>query len=100
MWRSEYLGKGAGRCYCWLRDAAFTLLALANGGYHAEAGEWQKWLRCAVAGSARQVQTLYGVADERQLDEQEIPWLAGYEKTSPVRIGNAASNQIQLDISI
>jgi GH15 family glucan-1,4-alpha-glucosidase len=84
--------------YCWLRDAAFTLLALANGGYHAEASEWQKWLRRAVAGSARQVQTLYGVAGERQLDEQEIPWLAGYERSSPVRIGNAASNQIQLDI--
>jgi GH15 family glucan-1,4-alpha-glucosidase len=84
--------------YCWLRDAAFTLLALANAGYHAEASEWQKWLRRAVAGSARQVQTLYGVAGERQLDEREIPWLAGYERSSPVRIGNAASTQIQLDI--
>ncbi|HKS74371.1 MAG TPA: glycoside hydrolase family 15 protein [Terriglobales bacterium] len=84
--------------FCWLRDAAFTLLALANAGYHSEAAEWQSWLRRAVAGSPEQVQTLYGVAGERQLDEQQIPWLAGYEKSSPVRIGNAASNQIQLDI--
>jgi GH15 family glucan-1,4-alpha-glucosidase len=77
--------------YCWLRDATFTLLALMNAGYYGEAREWENWLRRAVAGSADQVQIMYGVAGERQLDEHEIPWLAGYEASSPVRVGNAAS---------
>jgi GH15 family glucan-1,4-alpha-glucosidase len=84
--------------YCWLRDATFTLLALMGGGYYDEASKWQKWLRRAVAGTPDQVQIMYGVAGERQLDEREIPWLAGYEGASPVRVGNAASKQLQLDI--
>ncbi len=84
--------------YCWLRDATLTLLALMGGGYYQEASEWQKWLRRAIAGSPEQVQIMYGVAGERQLDEWEIPWLAGYGGATPVRVGNAASTQLQLDI--
>ena len=84
--------------YCWLRDTTFTLLALANGGYFDEAVSWQDWLLRALAGSPDQVQIMYGIKGERQLLEWEVPWLAGYEKSSPVRIGNAAAMQVQLDI--
>ncbi|GAC1437805.1 MAG: glycoside hydrolase family 15 protein [Terriglobales bacterium] len=84
--------------FCWLRDATFTLLALMHAGYYDEAAEWQNWLLRAVAGSPDQVQIMYGVAGERHLLEWEVPWLAGYQEASPVRVGNAASNQVQLDI--
>ncbi|HLY07633.1 MAG TPA: glycoside hydrolase family 15 protein [Rhizomicrobium sp.] len=84
--------------YCWLRDATFTLLAFMNAGYMEEAVAWQDWLLRAIAGSPQQIQTLYGVAGERRLDEWTIPWLPGYEKSAPVRIGNAAAMQLQLDI--
>ncbi|MGB6194386.1 MAG: glycoside hydrolase family 15 protein [Terracidiphilus sp.] len=84
--------------YCWLRDTTFTLLALVNAGYTEEAVAWQDWLLRALAGSPDQVQILYGVKGERQLVEWEIPWLAGYEKSRPVRVGNAAAEQVQLDI--
>jgi GH15 family glucan-1,4-alpha-glucosidase len=84
--------------YCWLRDATFTLLALMNGGYYDEAKAWHDWLLRAVAGSPDQVQVLYGVHGERNLMEWEVPWLAGYENSKPVRIGNAASEQMQLDV--
>ncbi len=84
--------------YCWLRDTTFTLLALVNAGYTEEAVAWQDWLLRALAGSPDQVQILYGVKGERQLIEWEIPWLAGYEKSQPVRVGNAACEQLQLDI--
>jgi GH15 family glucan-1,4-alpha-glucosidase len=84
--------------FCWLRDAAFTLHALLNAGYVKEATEWQNWLVRAVAGSPSQVQSLYGLAGERQLTEMEIGWLPGYQGSRPVRIGNAASGQLQLDI--
>jgi GH15 family glucan-1,4-alpha-glucosidase len=84
--------------YCWLRDSTFTLLALMNGGYYKEAEAWGDWLLRAVAGSPEQVQIMYGIRGERHLLEWEVPWLAGYEKSSPVRIGNAAAEQLQLDI--
>ena len=84
--------------YCWLRDTTFTLLALANGGYFEEAKAWQDWLLRALAGSPDQVQIMYGLKGERQLVEWEAGWLAGYEDSQPVRIGNAASLQVQLDI--
>jgi GH15 family glucan-1,4-alpha-glucosidase len=84
--------------YCWLRDATFTLLAFLNAGYREEADDWQNWLLRAVAGSPEQVHSMYGVAGERRLDEWEVPWLPGYHGASPVRIGNAASGQMQLDI--
>ncbi len=84
--------------YCWLRDTTFTLLALANGGYFEEAKAWQDWLLRALAGSPDQVQIMYGLKGERQLVEWEAGWLAGYENSQPVRIGNAASLQVQLDI--
>jgi GH15 family glucan-1,4-alpha-glucosidase len=84
--------------YCWLRDATFTLLALMNAGYKDEATEWQKWLIRAVGAEASQLQTLYGLAAERQVSETEIPWLAGYRNSRPVRIGNKAGRQFQLDI--
>jgi GH15 family glucan-1,4-alpha-glucosidase len=84
--------------YCWLRDTTFTLLALANAGYYEEAAAWQDWLLRALAGSPDQIQIMYGLKGERQLFEWEVSWLAGYENSSPVRIGNAASNQVQLDI--
>ena len=84
--------------YCWLRDATFTLLALMNSGYRHEADEWRTWLRRAVAGSAQQVQIVYGLAGERRLLESTIPWLPGYENSRPVRVGNAAAGQLQLDI--
>jgi GH15 family glucan-1,4-alpha-glucosidase len=84
--------------YCWLRDSTFTLLALANGGYFREAAAWQDWLLRALAGSPEQVQIMYGLKGERQLDEWEAGWLSGYRNSVPVRIGNAAAVQVQLDI--
>jgi GH15 family glucan-1,4-alpha-glucosidase len=84
--------------YCWLRDSTFTLLAMMNGGYYKEAEAWGDWLLRAVAGSPEQVQIMYGIRGERHLLEWEVPWLAGYEMSSPVRIGNAAAEQLQLDI--
>jgi GH15 family glucan-1,4-alpha-glucosidase len=84
--------------YCWLRDATFTLLSFMFGGYYEEARAWQQWLLRAIAGSPDQVQIMYGIAGQRFLPEREIPWLTGYENSKPVRIGNAASEQLQLDI--
>jgi GH15 family glucan-1,4-alpha-glucosidase len=84
--------------YCWLRDATLTLLALMDAGYYEEASAWREWLVRAVAGSPEQMQIMYGLAGERRLTELEIPWLAGYEGSRPVRIGNAASTQLQLDV--
>src|SRR5204863_9169313 len=84
--------------FCWLRDATFTLLALMHAGYQDEAQAWGAWLRRSVAGTPSQVQTLYGLAGERWLMEWEVPWLAGYGGAKPVRIGNAASAQLQLDV--
>jgi GH15 family glucan-1,4-alpha-glucosidase len=84
--------------FCWLRDATYTLYALMNAGYLDESRAWREWLLRAIAGSASQMQIMYGVQGERQLEEYEIPWLAGYENSKPVRIGNAASNQFQLDV--
>ena len=84
--------------YCWLRDATFTLLALMNAGYFQEARAWRDWLLRAAAGSADQVQIMYGIRGERNLMEWEVDWLAGYEGSKPVRIGNAASEQLQLDV--
>jgi GH15 family glucan-1,4-alpha-glucosidase len=84
--------------YCWLRDATFTLRAFMHGGYYEEAKAWQQWLLRAIAGSPEQVQIMYGIAGERYLPERELTWLSGYEDSKPVRIGNAASEQLQLDI--
>ena len=84
--------------YCWLRDATLTLLAFLHGGYVDEAKEWREWLLRAAAGSPGDLQIMYGVAGERRLTELELPWLSGYEGSAPVRIGNAASEQLQLDV--
>src|SRR5262245_38951568 len=84
--------------YCWLRDATFTLLAFMNLGYYEEAKAWRDWLLRAIAGSPRQIQIMYGVGGERWLPEQIVDWLPGYEKSAPVRIGNAAYRQLQLDV--
>jgi GH15 family glucan-1,4-alpha-glucosidase len=84
--------------YCWLRDTTFTLLALMNAGYFKEAEAWQDWLLRAIAGSPDQVQIMYGLYGEQQLIEWQANWLPGYENSQPVRIGNAASQQLQLDI--
>ncbi len=84
--------------YCWLRDATFTLLSLMHGGFYDEAQDWRLWLQRAVAGHPAQVQIMYGLAGERRLSELVLPWLPGYEGASPVRIGNAAADQFQLDI--
>jgi GH15 family glucan-1,4-alpha-glucosidase len=84
--------------YCWLRDATFTLLAFMHLGYYEEARAWRDWLIRAVAGSPDQVQIMYGVGGERWLPELIVPWLPGYENSSPVRIGNAAYQQLQLDV--
>jgi GH15 family glucan-1,4-alpha-glucosidase len=84
--------------YCWLRDATLTLLALLHCGHGAEAAAWQRWLLRAIAGDAADVQIMYGVAGERRLAEFEVPWLSGYEGSAPVRVGNAASEQLQLDV--
>jgi GH15 family glucan-1,4-alpha-glucosidase len=84
--------------YCWLRDAAFALHALMIGGYVEEARAWREWLLRAVAGKPSETQTLYGLAGERRLTEYDVPWLPGYEGAHPVRIGNAAFAQHQLDV--
>jgi carbohydrate kinase (thermoresistant glucokinase family) len=84
--------------YCWLRDATFTLMALASAGYDDEAQAWRQWLLRTVAGSPNQLQIMYGLSGERQLIEWEVPWLPGYQDAVPVRVGNAASAQLQLDV--
>jgi GH15 family glucan-1,4-alpha-glucosidase len=84
--------------YCWLRDATFTLYALLGAGFHDEARAWHEWLLRAAAGAPDDLQTMYGVTGERRLDEYEIPWLPGYEGAGPVRVGNAAVAQLQLDV--
>lgn len=84
--------------YCWLRDATLTLYALMMNGYHDEARAWREWLLRAVAGKASQLQIMYGVTGERRLTELVLDWLPGYENAAPVRIGNAASGQFQLDV--
>jgi GH15 family glucan-1,4-alpha-glucosidase len=83
---------------CWLRDATFTLLAMINAGFHREASAWRDWLLRAVAGEPSKLQIVYGVAGEHRLPEMELPWLPGYEGSSPVRIGNDAALQFQLDV--
>jgi GH15 family glucan-1,4-alpha-glucosidase len=84
--------------YCWLRDATLTLLALMDAGYFREAAAWRDWLLRAAAGSPDRVQIMYGLGGERLLHEWEVPWLPGYENSKPVRIGNAAHQQLQLDV--
>jgi len=84
--------------YCWLRDATFTLNALLLAGYDQEATGWREWLLRAVAGSPQDLQTLYSVTGVRRLDEQQLAWLPGYQNAAPVRVGNAASRQFQLDV--
>jgi GH15 family glucan-1,4-alpha-glucosidase len=84
--------------YCWLRDATFSLYALMLGGYDAEATAWRDWLLRAAAGAPDQLQIMYGPAGERRLPELELDWLPGYEGSRPVRVGNAASDQFQLDV--
>ncbi|HTV95649.1 MAG TPA: glycoside hydrolase family 15 protein [Steroidobacteraceae bacterium] len=84
--------------FCWLRDATFTLNALLLAGYIREATQWREWLLRAVAGSPKDLQILYGVTGVRRLDEYQIPWLPGYQGAAPVRVGNAASRQFQLDV--
>jgi len=84
--------------FCWLRDATLTLLALMNAGYLEEAQAWREWLSRAAAGKPNQLQIMYGIAGERRLTEWEVPWLPGYDKSSPVRVGNAAHTQLQLDV--
>lgn len=83
--------------FCWLRDATFTLLALMQAGYRREAEEWQAWLRRAVAGNAAQVQPLYGIYGDNRLEEMDVPWLSGFNGAAPVRVGNRAFGQTQLD---
>jgi glucoamylase len=84
--------------YCWLRDATLSLFALMHAGYTQEASEWRDWLQRSIAGDPAQIQIMYGLHGERRLDEWEVPWLAGYAGSKPVRIGNAASAQMQLDV--
>jgi GH15 family glucan-1,4-alpha-glucosidase len=84
--------------FCWLRDATLTLLALMNAGYYEEAIAWREWLLRAAAGAPSQLQIMYGLAGERRLTEYVVPWLPGYEGSTPVRIGNAAAVQLQLDV--
>jgi len=84
--------------YCWLRDATFTLLALMSAGYTDEAAAWRDWLVRAVAGRPEQIHIMYGIGGERRLTELELAWLPGFEASSPVRIGNAAHAQFQLDV--
>ena len=84
--------------YCWLRDSTLTLLALMNAGYYDEAQAWRDWLLRAAAGAPAQLQIMYGIAGERRLLEWEVPWLPGYENSLPVRLGNAAHGQLQLDV--
>jgi hypothetical protein len=84
--------------FCWLRDATLTLESLMRGGFYQEAMAWRNWLLRATAGDPSQMQIMYGAAGERRLDEWEVDWLPGYEGSSPVRIGNAAAGQFQLDV--
>ncbi|KPX32534.1 glycoside hydrolase family 15 protein [Pseudomonas ficuserectae] len=84
--------------YCWLRDATMTLLAFMNLGYFEEATAWRDWLLRSVAGNPEQIQIMYGVGGERRLQEYELPWLSGYENSLPVRVGNGAATQVQLDV--
>jgi GH15 family glucan-1,4-alpha-glucosidase len=84
--------------YCWLRDATLTLESLMRGGFHEEALAWRDWLLRAAAGDVSQLQIMYGPGGERRLDEWEVDWLPGYEGSKPVRVGNAASGQFQLDV--
>jgi GH15 family glucan-1,4-alpha-glucosidase len=84
--------------YCWLRDATFTLLSLMDAGYFEEAECWRDWLVRALAGEPAQVQIMYGLAGERRLPEWEVGWLPGYAQSKPVRIGNAAATQLQIDV--
>jgi GH15 family glucan-1,4-alpha-glucosidase len=84
--------------YCWLRDSSLTLQALLRSGFRGEAEDWRQWLLGAIAGAPEQLQILYSISGERWLPEHEIPWLAGFEDSRPVRLGNAASNQTQLDV--
>jgi GH15 family glucan-1,4-alpha-glucosidase len=84
--------------FCWLRDATLALAAMMRSGYSEEASAWRQWLLRAVAGDPADVQIMYGIAGERRLDERELPWLPGYEQSQPVRVGNAASSQLQLDV--
>ena len=84
--------------YCWLRDATFTLLALLKAGCVDDARSWRDWLVRAVAGEPSRLQIMYGLAGERRLPEYELPWLGGFEGSTPVRIGNGAADQVQLDV--
>jgi len=84
--------------YCWLRDATFTLTAFIQCGYTDEAAAWREWLLRAVAGKGSELHIMYGLAGERRLPEMELPWLPGYENSKPVRIGNGAYDQFQLDV--
>ncbi len=84
--------------YCWLRDASFTLQALLTNGFLAEARAWREWLLRAVAGDPSKLQIMYSVTGQRRLPELELPWLAGYEDSRPVRVGNGAADQLQLDV--
>jgi GH15 family glucan-1,4-alpha-glucosidase len=84
--------------FCWLRDAGFMVSSLVMGGFHQEATAWRDWLLRAIAGTPSQVQPLYGVSGERRIEEWEVPWLGGYGSAKPVRVGNAASAQFQLDL--
>ncbi|WP_295550478.1 glycoside hydrolase family 15 protein [uncultured Pseudacidovorax sp.] len=84
--------------YCWVRDSALTLYALLNAGYREEAQHWRQWLLRAVAGSPQQLQIMYGIGGERWLPEYELPWLAGFEGSRPVRVGNGAAGQMQIDV--
>jgi GH15 family glucan-1,4-alpha-glucosidase len=84
--------------YCWLRDAALALVAFMKAGFHEEAVAWRDWLLRAVAGKPKQHQIMYGIAGERRLLEWEVGWLEGYENSKPVRVGNAAATQLQLDV--
>jgi GH15 family glucan-1,4-alpha-glucosidase len=84
--------------YCWLRDATYTLQALLAAGFRSEAGAWRDWLLRSIAGQPEMLQILYSIDGARRLPEVELPWLSGYEGSSPVRTGNAASGQLQLDV--
>lgn len=84
--------------FCWLRDATLTLYSLMHAGYFEEAAAWRDWLHRSVAGSPDQIQIMYGIGSERRLSEWEVPWLGGYQGAAPVRIGNAASEQLQIDV--
>jgi GH15 family glucan-1,4-alpha-glucosidase len=84
--------------YCWIRDSTLTLYALLNAGYREEAESWRRWLLRAAAGHPEQLRIMYGISGERWLPEHELPWLAGYEGSKPVRIGNLAAEQRQLDV--